>query len=84
MMPSLESSACSGSLANVLVGWRPQGSPIHGRQDKSADRGRAHVVGVIEVFGNLPRRRAGACSPKINDFSGPGAIARMNARAGRP
>lgn len=66
--------------ASMRERWGPREPPIHGRQDKSADRGRAHVVGGIEVLGNLPRHHAGALSTKINDFNSPSAIARVNAR----
>ena len=58
--------------------------PIHGRQDKSADRGRAHVVGGIEVSGNLSLHRAGARVTMTNDFNGPSAITRINAKGPRP
>ncbi|MBV8191059.1 MAG: hypothetical protein JO339_27720 [Alphaproteobacteria bacterium] len=55
-------------------------SPTIGRQDKSADRGRAHVVGGIEISGDLWCRYAGACPTKSNDFNGPSAVARINGK----
>jgi len=84
MMRRLGSGVCSGIFANARVSWRCQGSPIHGRQDKSADRGRAHVVGGIEVFRILSRRRAGAPATKTNDINGLSAVARINAKGSRP
>jgi hypothetical protein len=70
--------------ASMPVGWGRREPPIHRRQDKSADRGRAHVVGGIEVFGDLPRHRAGALPTKINDSNGPEAIARTDIEGRRP
>ena len=66
------------------VTWRPQRNPIHGRQDKSADRGRAHVVGGIEVSGNPSHRHAGARAIKTSDINGASAIARINAEGAGP
>lgn len=84
MIRRLASSTRPAKSAPMPVGWGRRESPIHGRQDKSADRGRAHVVGGIEVSADLPRRRAGALSTKSNDFNGPSAIARINAKGQRP
>lgn len=58
-------------------------TPTIGRQDKSADCGRAHVVGGIKVFGNLSHHHAGACLTKSNDFSGSSAVARIIAHGSR-
>ena len=62
---------------------RPDSSHRLGRQDKSADCGRAHVVGGIKVFGNLSHHHAGACLTKSNDFSGSSAVARIIAHGSR-
>lgn len=80
MIGRVASSTRPAKPAPMPVGWGRREPPIDGRQDKSADRGRAHVVGGIEVLGNLPRHHAGALSTKINDFNSPSAIARVNAR----
>lgn len=84
MMRGVGSNACYSILPCARVTWRPQGSSIHGRQDKSADRGRAHVVGGIEVSGNPSRRHAGARATKTSDINGSSAIARINAEGRRP
>ena len=46
----------------------------HGRQDKSAAFGRAHVVGWIGDFRHLATRPAGAFARNTNDFNAPSAI----------
>jgi hypothetical protein len=84
MMRHVDSGPCSCILPIALVSWRPQESPIHGRQDKSADRGRAHVVGGIEVSANPSRRDAGARARKASDINGPSAISPINAKGRRP
>jgi hypothetical protein len=84
MMRLIGSSASCGILASTRVNCRPQGSPIHGRQDKSADRGRAHVVGGIRVFRSLSGHSACALPTKTNDFNGPSAIACINGKESRP
>jgi hypothetical protein len=73
----------AAEYAPMTVGWGRREPPIHGRQDKSAGRGWPHVVGGIEVFGNVRRRRAGALPININGFNGPSAISRVNVRTGR-
>lgn len=86
-------AACVGAPLSVIYRmteerrrWRTSRDSSHrlGLQDKSADRGRVHVVGGIEVFGNLPCRRAGACPTKTNDFNGSSAIACIIAKGSRP
>ena len=44
----------SKSLARLARSQRRRGGSDHGLQDKSADRGRAHVAGWIGVFSHLP------------------------------
>jgi len=48
----------SNSLARLAGRQRRRGDSDHGLQDKSADRGRAHVIGRIVVF---PRLRSPRC-----------------------
>jgi hypothetical protein len=74
------SGAHSAKSAPVPEGWGRREPPIHRRQDKSADRGRAHVVGGIGVSSTLSLRLAGARSTRTNDFNGPSAVARLNAK----
>lgn len=84
MIGRLASGIRRAKSAPMQVGWGRREPLIHGRQDKSADRGRAHVVGGIEVFGKLSCRCAGACPTKGNEFNGPGAVARTIAKGSRP
>lgn len=79
MIRRVVSSTRLAKSAPVPMGWRRREPQIHGRQDKSAGRGRAYVVGAIEVSGNLSHRPAGASSTKTSDFNGPGAVAPFNA-----
>ena len=60
--------ACSDGMRWV------QGDTIHRWQDKSADRGRAHVVGWIEGFVSRDGVPAGACFVKCNEFNTSSAI----------
>jgi hypothetical protein len=59
-------------------------NPTIGRQDKSADRGRAHVVGGIEDFAILWLCLAGALGTKVNDFKASTAVAGTIAPWRRP
>jgi hypothetical protein len=86
-------AACVGAPLSVIYRtteerrrWRRSSDSSHrlGRQDKSADRGRAHVVVGIEVSGNPSRRHAGARAAKASDINGPSAIARINAEGRGP
>jgi hypothetical protein len=45
-----------------------------GRQDKSAGRGRAHVVGLIKFLRQLPNTSAIRFCRNINDINDPSAI----------
>lgn len=63
----------AGNGGGSSVGQGAAGHPSHGRQDKSADLGRAHVVGWVEVFGHLRSAPAGAFCRYTNDFNDPGA-----------
>ena len=45
--------AGEGFGGGLKVAGRQPRNPTHGRQDKSADRGLAHVVGKIEEFTNV-------------------------------
>jgi hypothetical protein len=84
MIRDVASTARPANSAPMAVGWGRREPPIHGRQDKSADRGRAHVVGGIDVFGDLLRPGAGARATKTSDINGPSAITRINAEGRRP
>lgn len=82
MIRRLANSTRRTISAHMPVGWGRREPPIHRRQDKSADRGRAHVVGGVEIFRVLSCRRAGAYPTKSKDFNGPSAIARIKAKGG--
>lgn len=86
MIRQVVSSTHLAQSAPMPLGWGRREPSIHGRgrQDKSADRGRAHVVGGIDVFGDLLRPGAGARATKTSDINGPSAIARINAEGRRP
>lgn len=60
--------ACSDELH-----WE-RGGTGHGSQDKSADRGRAHVVGWAEHFVHAAPTPAGARSRFISNISLPSAV----------
>lgn len=84
MIQHLASGIHPAKPAPMPVGSGRRKPPIHGRQDKSADRGRAHVVGGIEVSANPSRRDAGARARKASDINGPSAISPINAKGRRP
>jgi hypothetical protein len=46
----------AGFRARLSVGQGVQGNTTNGRQDKSADLGRAHVVGRVRFFGDWTNR----------------------------
>ena len=54
-----------------------------GRQDKSADGCRAHVVGWTAILADMRGQRAGASATIINDFNHRSAIAGADLGAGR-
>ena len=46
----------AGFRTRLSVGQGVQGNTTNGRQDKSADLGRAHVVGRVRFFGDWTNR----------------------------
>ena len=64
----------AGLGVGLSVGLGVQGNTTNGRQDKSADRGRAHVVGCAGVFGHLGLRSAGSCGYFSHNFKASSAI----------
>ena len=72
----------SGIIAHPAVGQGEQGHTDHGRQDKGADQGRAHVIGWIGFSGFRPNRYAGASVGKHSLFNVPGAIAPLRCLGG--
>ena len=84
MIRPVASNIHPAQSASMPLGWGRREPSIHGRQDKSADRGRAQVVGGIEVSGKLARCRAGALPTNINGFNGPSAVAHTIADGNRP
>lgn len=67
--------AVEGYSAGLGGAGRGRKNRVHGRQDKSADQGRAHVVGCSGVFSHFRLRAAGAfrkCASNLRPF---GAIA---------
>jgi len=56
----------AGLVADLAIEWDARGSTSHRRQDKSADRGRAHVVGLIDVSGARSRSRCWRSRPKYH------------------
>ncbi len=46
----------AGLGVGLSVGPGVRGNTTNGRQDKSADHGRAHVVGWVGLFGHLTKR----------------------------
>ena len=81
MIRRVASIAGPAKSAPMPERWGCREPPIHGRQDKSADRGRAHVVGWIEVFANLRVSLLALSQQILNDFNGPSAVARIDAKA---
>jgi hypothetical protein len=64
-------AGCGGRLR---VGrWEPR-NPTNGRQDKSADCGRAYVVGCAGLFGHLRQRAAGSFGNFGSNSNAPTAI----------
>lgn len=76
-----------GSLAGfrtrLSVGQGMQGNTTKGRQDKSTDRGRAHMADRIWIFGHCERESAGASDRNNNDIKSLGAITGPKARERR-
>jgi hypothetical protein len=56
--------SASCHIADLMMKEGVQGNTSHGRQDKSADPGLAHVVGWVDVFS--PRGHQGAGAPARN------------------
>ena len=56
------------------VGWWESRNPTNGRQDKSADLGRAHMAGWIGVFGHFHQKAAGAFGNFAGNFKAASAI----------
>jgi hypothetical protein len=54
---------------NSMCGNRTVTGADHGGQDKSADRGRAHVVGWIDVFDRFPISVAVTRRQFANEFN---------------
>jgi hypothetical protein len=73
-------AGCGGRLG--VGGWEHRNT-TNGRQDKSADLGRAHVVGCVGVFGHFRQRAAGAFGNFAGNFKAPSAIT-VAASAGAP
>ncbi len=67
----------SGIIACFDVGQWEQRDRSHGRRDKSADRGRAYVVGWARVFGLGANCLACACVRKINENNASSAVAQF-------
>lgn len=61
----------------TIEGWE-QGEVDRGRQDKSADGCRAHVVGWISVLVDFRNKSAGASSTNVNDFKDRSAVSRFD------
>ena len=72
--------AVEGFGAGWRVARRQLRNPTNGRQDKSADRGRAHVVGGVKLFDHCGSLPAGASRQFLNDFNVPSAIASLAQR----
>jgi hypothetical protein len=64
----------SGFVACSAVGLSGWERADHGRQDKSAASGRAHVAGWIGDFRRLTHPAAGPFTRNINDFNAATAI----------
>jgi hypothetical protein len=64
----------AGFRARLSVGQGVQGNTTNGRQDKSTDLGRAHVVGSAGFFGHFRQRAAGAFGYFASNFNAPSAI----------
>jgi len=64
-------AGCGGCLG---IGGREHRNTTNGRQDKSADLGRAHVVGCAGVFGHFRQRAAGAFGNFTSNSKDPSAI----------
>jgi hypothetical protein len=64
-------------LACAVVGMGRAAQTGDGRQDKSGDCRRAHVVGGTEVFGCSCEQSAGAPKAKFNHFKARSAVAAL-------
>jgi hypothetical protein len=56
--------SASCHIADLRVKEGVQGNTSHGRQDKSADPGLAHVVGWVDVFSHFVQQRCRRSGPK--------------------
>ena len=65
----------AGFRARLSVGQGVQGNTANRRQDKSADLGRAHVVGWIGEFGTGAARTAGASAIFASQINALSAVA---------
>jgi len=61
----------AGFGAGLSVGKRVQGNTTNGRQDKSADHRRAHVVGWVGLFGHRTNRACWRLRRKVQEIQHP-------------
>lgn len=75
MTPVVRHRSLSWIIAYPAVRQGDQGHISLGRQDKSADVGRVHVVGWITVSDAQREQRAGARYGKCREFNASSAVA---------
>ncbi len=68
----------SGVIARSAASRQVLGGASQGWQDKSADLGRAHVIGWVGIFGIGVIVPAGACRKSLCDFNRPCAVTRVS------
>jgi hypothetical protein len=75
MSEEVHHRSLSGRIADLRVREGVPGNSSHGWQDKSADPGRAHVVGWANVFGASANDGAGAPARNAKQINATSAVA---------